>query len=171
VAGLTPQKYRVIFTSAIFGKEIHFTMNSFCRIVIVAAVTLMMAYTSIAQVVTKMGVEDAMKKYNHFLETMQVDSIAGLFTENGDLGNMAHGRDSIARFLAKYSSFKVLYQRTTTDSIKLGERAANQFGKYNQRTIIPPADTVVVSGFFVASWKLIGDKWFLQRMDTHSAHP
>lgn len=146
-------------------------MNSFCRMAVVASVAMAMAATSYAQVVTKKGVEDAMKKYNHFLETMQVDSIAGLFTENGDLGNMARGRDSIARFLAKFSSYKVLYQRTTTDSIKLGEREANQFGKYNQRTIIPPADTVTVSGFYVASWRLIGDKLFLQRMDTHSANP
>jgi hypothetical protein len=43
--------------------------------------------------------EQAMQKYDRYILKMDVDSIALLYTPDGELGKMARGRDSIRRFL------------------------------------------------------------------------
>ena len=53
------------------------------------------------------GVEEAMHTYDRLILKMDVDSIALLYTPDGDLGKIAHGRDSIRRFLARFKDFKV----------------------------------------------------------------
>ena len=44
-------------------------------------------------------VQDAMQHYDRLIKKMDADSIALLYTEDGDLGGIAHGRDSIRRYL------------------------------------------------------------------------
>ncbi len=113
------------------------------------------------------SVERVMHRYDSLLVRMNTDSIALLFTTDGDLGNVAHGRDSIRKFLARFAAFKVLSQSSTTDSIAIDDDTAVQTGHYQQKTIIPVNDTVAVKGAFKARWILVHDSgWQLKRMET-----
>ena len=115
------------------------------------------------------GVERAMQRYDSLLLRMNTDSIARLFTVDGDLGTVAHGRDSIRQFLARFAAFKVLSQSSTTDSIALDHDTAVQTGHYHQRTVVPVNDTVAVKGAFTARWLFVHDSgWQLRRMETVS---
>jgi len=114
------------------------------------------------------GVQSAMNQYDHYIQTMDVDSIALLFTQNGDLGAMAHGRDSIRNFLDKFKSFKVLSQTSTTDSIKSTRDSTIQKGIYHQTVIVPVNDTVTVKGEYTATWVWLPNKgWHLKKMETN----
>lgn len=115
------------------------------------------------------AVETAMNQYNHYIQKMNVDSIAFLFTPDGNLGNLARGRDSIRNFLSKFKDFKVLSQVSTTKSIKISGDSALQQGIYQQMTIIPKNDTVKVSGIFTATWVHFENGWHLKRMLTKPA--
>ncbi|HTB24214.1 MAG TPA: hypothetical protein VK711_02540 [Puia sp.] len=113
-------------------------------------------------------VETAMKYYDHLILTTDADSIALLYTPDGELGNEAVGRDSIRNFLNKFKDFKVLYQTSSADSIIIREDTAILMGIYQQKTIVPPNDTVYVKGTFIEKWiwfKVNG--WHIKRMDTH----
>jgi len=115
----------------------------------------------------KEEIESAMNRYNHYLVSMNVDSIASLFCKDGDLGNIAHGQDSIKRFLLKFKNYKVLSQSTKTISISIKLDTAFHKGMYDQTTITPHQDTVRVKGQFNARWiwsKALG--WKIKRMDT-----
>jgi hypothetical protein len=112
------------------------------------------------------GVDASMNQYNHYIQKMNLDSLALLFTPDGDLGNIAHGRDSIKAFLSKFKDFKVLSQKSITNSIKIGRDSAVQQGNYFQTTIIPKNDTVKVSGTFTATWIHSNSGWHLKRMLT-----
>ena len=92
-----------------------------------------------------------MERYDSLLVRMNTDSIALLFTPDGDLGKVAHGRE----------------QSSTTDSIVIDHDTAVQTGHYHQHTIIPVNDTVAVKGAFTARWLFVRDLgWQLQRMET-----
>jgi hypothetical protein len=112
------------------------------------------------------GVDAAMNQYNNYIQKMDLDSLALLFTPDGHLGNIAHGRDSIKAFLSKFKDFKVLSQNSTTNSIKINRDSAIQDGDYHQTTIIPKKDTVKVSGTFTATWIYSKTGWHLKRMLT-----
>ena len=115
------------------------------------------------------GVERAMERYDSLLVRMNTDSIALLFTADGDLGTVAHGRDSIRKFLARFAGFKVLSQSSTTDSIFIEDDTAVQTGHYHQKTVIPMNDTVVVKGAYTARWIFLRDSgWRLKKMETVS---
>lgn len=113
------------------------------------------------------GVERAMRRYDSLIVRMNTDSIALIFTSDGDLGTVAHGRDSIRKFLARFAAFKVLSQTSATDSIIVNVDTATQTGHYRQKTIIPVNDTVEVKGAFNARWQFERDSgWQLKRMET-----
>ena len=113
------------------------------------------------------GVQSAMNQYDHYIQTMDVDSIASLYSPDGDLGNMAHGRDSIRKFLDKFKNFKVLYQTSTTKSIKSRRDSTVQKGIYHQKVIVPVNDTVTVKGEYTATWVWLHKSgWHLKRMET-----
>ena len=108
-----------------------------------------------------------MNQYDHYIQTMDVDSIALLFTPDGDLGKMAHGRDSITKFLDKFKSFKVLSQTSTTESINNMRDSIIQKGIYHQTVIVPVNDTVTVKGEYTATWVWLHKSgWHLKRMET-----
>jgi hypothetical protein len=108
-----------------------------------------------------------MNQYNHYVQTMDIDSSAMLFTLDGDLGNVAHGRDSIRKFLSKFKNFKVLSQSSTTESIIIKPDSTVQKGIYHQTTIIPVNDTVKVKGEYTATWVWLSKTgWHLKRMET-----
>ena len=113
------------------------------------------------------GVQSAMNQYNHYIQTMDVDSIALLYTTDGNLGTMAHGRDSIRKFLNKFKSFKVLSQTSTTESINNLRDSTIQKGVYHQTVIVPVNDTVTVKGEYTATWMWLSKSgWHLKRMET-----
>lgn len=113
------------------------------------------------------GVQSAMNQYDHYIQTMDVDSIALVFTPEGDLGKMAHGRDSIRKFLDKFKSFKVLSQTSTTESINNMRDSTIQKGIYHQTVIVPVNDTVKVKGEYTATWVWLPKSgWRLKRMET-----
>jgi hypothetical protein len=112
------------------------------------------------------GVESAMNLYNHYIQKMEPDSIALLFTTDGNLGNIASGRDSIRNFLSNFKDFKVLSQTSITKLIKINRDSTVQQGDYHQTTIIPKNDTVKVSGTFTATWVHSKSGWHLKRMLT-----
>ncbi len=115
----------------------------------------------------KQEIESAMNQYDRYLVSMNTDSIASLFTPDGDLGGMAQGRDSIRRFLLRFKDYKVLSQKSSTETISISGDSATQKGMYWQITVVPPRDTVHVKGNFTASWKwLAHEGWKIKQMET-----
>jgi hypothetical protein len=112
-------------------------------------------------------VEQAMQKYNRYILLMDVDSIALLYTPEGELGKMAKGRDSIRRFLENFKKYKVLSQESNTNLINIHRDTALQSGLYSQKVIVPLNDTVTVKGQFSTKWIWMDSTgWHIQRMET-----
>src|SRR5690348_4226579 len=86
-------------------------------------------------------IEAAMLEYDRLIQKMDADSIALMYSRDGDLGNIAHGRDSIRKFLLTFRNVKVIYQSSATDSIQLNGISATQFGSYKQVAVINEKDT------------------------------
>lgn len=97
---------------------------------------------------------------------MNLDSISSSYSEDGELGNIAKGRDSIRIFLTKFASFKVLSQLSTTDSIVINQDTAVQKGMYRQTVIVPVNDTVSVKGLFTARWIWQDGEWEIKHLET-----
>jgi hypothetical protein len=125
------------------------------------------SFLSCAQNKTEAGVEQAMKNYDRFILEMNTDSIALLYSPEGELGKMAKGRDSIRNFLNRFRDFKVLSQKSETNKISIEKDSAIQTGSYRQMVIVPSKDTVTVKGSFTARWIWSGARgWQIQRMET-----
>lgn len=60
-----------------------------CLIMISA---LVISFLSCHQQHSKSEIESAMRQYDHYIQKMDTDSIASMFTPDGDLGDVAHGR-------------------------------------------------------------------------------
>ncbi|MEO7046146.1 MAG: nuclear transport factor 2 family protein [Ferruginibacter sp.] len=112
------------------------------------------------------GIERAMQNYNRHIISMNLDSISSSYSEDGELGNIAKGRDSIRIFLTKFASFKVLSQLSTTDSIVINQDTAVQKGMYRQTVIVPVNDTVSVKGLFTARWIWQDGEWEIKHLET-----
>ena len=114
----------------------------------------------------KSEIESAMIRYNYFIQKVDADSIASMFTPDGDLGKMAHGQESIKNFLGGFKNFQVLSQKSETESIQLKKDSATQIGHYKQVAVVGK-DTFRVKGEFTAQWlwlKQIG--WRIKSMET-----
>ncbi len=113
------------------------------------------------------SVELAMKKYDHLILKLDADSIALLFTPDGNLGNMAKGRAEIKKFLSSFKNIKVLSQISKTTSIEMAGDSAVQKGNYQQMDVVSDKDTLKVKGEYVASWQWIPQEgWRIKRMIT-----
>ena len=116
---------------------------------------------------SKSDVESAMKRYDNFILKLDADSIAFSFTPDGNLGNIAIGRDSIKKFLSSFKNVRVLSQKSITSNIDLAGDSAFQKGIYYQTDLISEKDTIRVKGEYTANWEWIADKgWFIKRMIT-----
>jgi hypothetical protein len=116
---------------------------------------------------SKLGVESAMKRYDNLILNLDADSISMSFTPNGNLGNIAIGRDSIKKFLSSFKNIRVLSQSSTTSTLDLAGDSAIQKGIYYQTALIAEKDTVKVKGEYTANWQWItGKGWFIRRMIT-----
>ncbi|PWU05107.1 MAG: hypothetical protein C5B52_00245 [Bacteroidetes bacterium] len=113
------------------------------------------------------GVKEMMSHYDHLILKVDADSIALMYTPNGELGDMAVGRDSIRHFLAGFKNVKVIAQNSTTTSLVINKDTAIQKGIYTQGDIINEKDTVHVKGEYIARWEWInGEGWRIKRMET-----
>lgn len=116
---------------------------------------------------SKTEIESSMKKYDHLIQKMDIDSISLMFTPNGDLGDVAHGRSWIKRYLSGFTNVKVLEQNSASNSIQINADSATQTGTYTQVTVISPGDTARLKGDYIARW--IWNKntgWLLQSITT-----
>ena len=119
----------------------------------------------------KKGVETAMKYYDHLIQKLDADSIARLYTADGNLGDIAIGRDSIKKFLSSFKNVTVLSQSSTTASIKITRDTAIQTGTYSQADLVSGKDTVKVKGTYIARWQWIPKEgWRIKRMTTKSVN-
>ena len=117
------------------------------------------------------GVELAMQHYNYLILKLDADSIALLFTPDGKLGNMAHGRDSIKKFLSSFKNIEVLSQTSSTTSITINKDTAVQKGSYQQTDVIAGKDTVKVKGDYTATWQWLPKQgWHIKQMETKPAN-
>jgi hypothetical protein len=113
------------------------------------------------------GVTSAMKYYDHLILKLDADSIALLYTPDGNLGSIATGRDSIRKFLSSFKNVRVLSQASTTTSIKIIRDTAIQNGSYTQSDIVSGHDTVNVKGTYMARWQWIKKEgWHIKQMTT-----
>lgn len=109
----------------------------------------------------------AMQEYDQQLMQMNTDSIAKLYSPDGELGEVAKGRDSISRFLKKFAELKVLSNHSQTTQVAINGDSAIQQGTYKQVTILPTKDTARLSGQFTAKWIwLPNEGWRIKKMVT-----
>ena len=108
-----------------------------------------------------------MKEYDRLIKKMDADSIALLYTQDGDLGTIAHGRDSIRNFLSIFKNVKVMSQSSTSDSVNIIADTAYQKGTYKQVVVVSPKDTLTVKGTYSAVWLWIKPNgWHIKKMHT-----
>src|SRR5262249_53888000 len=115
------------------------------------------------------SLEAALEHYNRLVERMQSDSIAALFTPDGELGSAGQnpivGPAAIAAYLHTFDQYKVLSEQMTVDSASIAGDTGFQRGRYAQTVILPSGDTVSVSGNFTVTWLSIGSgNWRVRRM-------
>ncbi len=119
----------------------------------------------------KTGVESAMRRYDSLIRKLDADSISLLFTPDGNLGDIAVGRDSIKKFLSSFKNVRVLSQASTTESIALVGDTALQKGVYTQTDLLSEKDTVKVKGEFTAKWEWFRKEgWRIKMMTTKGTH-
>lgn len=109
-------------------------------------------FTSCKNKITNAEVGAAMKHYDALIMKVDADSIALLYAEDGDLGTVAHGRDSIRNFLLNFKNVQVLSQESQTNSVVVAGDSAVQKGTYKQTAVINNKDTVHVKGEYTACW-------------------
>jgi hypothetical protein len=113
------------------------------------------------------SVKAAMGQYDHLIKKMDADSIALLFTKDGDLGTMAHGRDSIRSFLSAFKNVQVLAQVSAIGFLKLQTDTALLKGTYWQTDLVDHKDTIHLKGNYIANWVWVkNDGWHLQKITT-----
>jgi hypothetical protein len=111
----------------------------------------------------------ALKTYDRLIKKVDADSIALLYAPEGDLGNMAHGRDSIRKFLSLFKNISVLYVASIPDTTRISGDTAFQTGHYKQIAVENNKDTFNLKGTFEVRWIWIkGEGWRIQKMNTHS---
>ena len=115
---------------------------------------------------SKSSVELAMKYYDHLIQRSNADSISLLYAPDGNLGDIAFGRDSIRNFLSSFKKVRVLSQVSTTQSIVMLHDTALQKGSYRQSDILSEKDTVHVKGEYFARWEWMNKSWHIKKMTT-----
>lgn len=112
-------------------------------------------------------IESAMRQYDRLIQKMDTDSIALLYTEDGDMGNVAHGRGAIRKFLATFKDFKVISQYSISKSVNITGDSSLQKGTYQQTVITPTKDTLIVKGEYKTTWLWMRDNsWHIKHMET-----
>lgn len=119
--------------------------------------------------VKRKEIKQALATYDRLIKKMDADSIALMYTTDGDLGIIAHGRDSIRKFLSTFTNVKVLSASSSSENIKIKDDTAVQTGRYEQVALVNNSDTVRPTGSYEAKWIWIKNEgWRIQRMTTTS---
>jgi ketosteroid isomerase-like protein len=113
----------------------------------------------------------ALNHYGRLVQAMESDSIAALYTPDGQLGGVGlatvTGPDSIRAFLHQFDRYHVLRATMMLDSSRMAGDTGIQHGRYAQRVQLPAGDTVEVSGKFTAEWlRGASGEWRIHRMAT-----
>ncbi len=112
-----------------------------------------------------LGIESALNHYDNLIKKVDGDSIAMMYTLDGDLGNSAHGRAAIKKMLDGFKTFKVLEQKSTSNSIQIKGDSALQKGFYNQVAVVGK-DTYRIKKPFTVHWNWVNKKeWLIKRFD------
>jgi hypothetical protein len=112
-------------------------------------------------------IQNAMHLYNHLLEKMDADSLALMYTADGNLGDLVIGRDSIRAFLKSFKNIRVISAQFFEKSTEINKPEATQEGLYHQTSIIDAKDTIKLTGKYIANWRWInGEGWRLKKMIT-----
>jgi ketosteroid isomerase-like protein len=129
---------------------------------------LLFITSCISYVHRQQEVQDAMQHYDHLIQKMDADSIAFMYSADGDLGGIAKGRDSIRRFLASFKDVRILEVSSNTDSMAMTGDTAFQSGHYKQSGIINGKDSFHVTGSYHAQWVWVKEEkgWRIKRMTT-----
>jgi hypothetical protein len=119
-----------------------------------------------------------MKQYDRLTFTLSVDSLADMYTANGELGGVGMkthiGRDSIRKFLKSFdpASIKLISNWTKATTINFKGDTAFVEGNYEQKAKLAPGDTGTYIGTFGATWiKDSAGKWLIQKMNTVPTNP
>jgi hypothetical protein len=112
-----------------------------------------------------MQIKKAMKVYDRLILNMDADSLANLYTIDGELGKEAIGRDSIRNFLKSFKDIKVLDYQSETKSIIIYGNTAQQIGTYRQKVAVK-YDTLELKGKYSTMWMLIKGNWLIKKMST-----
>jgi len=146
--------------------------------VLLPAILFAMIITSCHRPKGNTDLKSAMQNYDRLILKTDADSIAMLYTADGDLGNAVHGRDSIRNFLNRFKDYKVIEQTSVIDSIHITGDTGRISGTFHQRTIIPIhdtlntahiQDTITVNGTFHSVWINIPEYgWEIRKFETNT---
>jgi ketosteroid isomerase-like protein len=115
----------------------------------------------------KAEVESGLRTYDRLIQKMDADSIALMYAPDGDLGTIAHGRDSIRKFLSTFKNVSVLSVSSSSDNIGINNDTAIQKGRFSQVALVNNKDTVRPKGTYIAKWVWIKDEgWKIKTMTT-----
>lgn len=115
-------------------------------------------------------VEAAMRRFNRFMRVGPPDSVAAMFTANGELyepRNPVHtGRASIRDFFAPLTvDVRIESAATTTQALELFGKSVLQWGEYVDNGGEVSRPTASYRGRFVAEWMRQADgRWLLRRL-------
>ena len=117
---------------------------------------------------SKESVEAAMKQYDQLIHKMDAAGIAQLFTADGELGNMAKGRDSIRKFLSSFKNVEVLSQVSAFKSVRIKEDTAWLRGTYWQTDVVDKKDTLKLKGTYQSKWywNKEDEQWHIRQIIT-----
>ena len=117
-------------------------------------------------------IDKAMRHYDRLILHGQYDSIANMYSIDGELvgGDQpsVFGRDSISKFLKSFKGATVLKNESTTKTTIFKGSTAVQEGSYIQIVKIPSGDTLEMAGQYTTTW--IGESennWQIKKMFTH----
>ncbi len=117
----------------------------------------------------KDDVISSLNLYDKYLLEMNSDSLAGMFAENGELGQEGQvfisGRGDIRQYLDIFGKDIVMLENhSQSESVDFKGDSALQSGKYHQKLIIH-TDTLDATGQFKAVWVPEGKgRYLLRRM-------
>lgn len=113
----------------------------------------------------------ALERYTGFVRRQASDSIAALFTPDGQLLDASRppitGPTAIEAFLDSFRAYHVLADTMTQSTLLLQGDSAVQTGRFRQLVQLPAGDTVVAQGGFRIVWARDGrGDWRVRRMGT-----
>ena len=117
------------------------------------------------------AIEARGRAYTALVGRMDHDRIAAMFVDDGEMasagGPTIRGRRAILDHLLSFSSYRVVSDRMSSDSVTVSGGSATQVGRYWQRVQLPDGKVIEVHGRYRTEWALdtVGT-WRIRRMET-----